>query len=146
MKIGLSQIGALERTFWKKLNGFAFSFIVFNGGENPNKTFFNCINASWKRVCGFRSQTLNVPSFIYHTAATPDFQTQMWERVLDFVLQSNYLCTMFSGNELLLQVQIQERGIPLILTSTCVHSNCKTEVGKKSVCDARTIVLEKFHL
>lgn len=53
---------------------------------------------------------------------------------------------MFSGNELLLQVQIQERGIPLILTSTCVHSNCKTEVGKKSVCDARTIVLEKFHL
>lgn len=145
MKIVLSQIGALERTFWKKLNGFAFSFIVFNGGENPNKPFFNCINASWKRVCGFRSQTLNVPSFIYHAAATPDFQTQIWERVLDFVLQSNYLCAAFSGNELRLQVQIQEQGILLILTFICVHSSCKTELGKKSVCDALSIVLEKFY-
>jgi len=66
MEIGLSQIQPLERTLWKKLNGFAFSFIVFNGGENPKKTFLNCISDSWKLVCGFRSQTLNIPGFVYH--------------------------------------------------------------------------------
>lgn len=69
-----------ERTFWKKLNGFSFSFIVFNGGENPNKTFLNCIIASWKLVCGFRSQTLNIPSFIYHGSrfSKPDTRACAW--------------------------------------------------------------------
>lgn len=122
MKIALSELWALERMFWKKLNGFTFF---------PNKTlikaFLNCINASWKLVCGFLSQTDEAPNFISHAAATPDFQNQIGELVLDFILQSSCLCTVFSGNKLLLQLQIQEGGSLLVLTFMCLYTNCKAK-------------------
>lgn len=141
MKIALSELWALERTFWKKLNGFTFF---------PNKTlikaFLNCINASWKLVCGFLSQTLNMPNFISRAAATADFQNQIGELVLDFILQSSCLCTVFSGNKLLLQLQIQGGGSLLVLTFTCLYTKRKARVGKKAMCGARTFLPEKFHL
>lgn len=136
MKIGLSQIWVLERMFWKKQNGFAFSFIVLDGGENPNETFWNCIKASWKLVCGFAARLVSAARLrtfpvSYTTAA--HFQNQTQEHMLACVLQPSSLCAVFLLDKLLLQVRIREWGILRILTFVCVCTNCKTKAHQNEV-------------
>lgn len=112
MKRVSSQIWALERTFWKKLNGFAFSFIVFNGGENPNKTFLICINVKWKLVCSSAARLLTYP-VSYHSSRFSRPHTRFYSTV-QFPLHS------LSLDKLLLQVQIREILYILMCIYVCV--------------------------